>query len=168
SRSSHPLSLWYPAEGGGATFSSGHEGAIVSVGVTPDGNFAISGSDDNTIKIWDLNTLRLVRSLEAYSDGIAAIALSRDGRLLASRSWDSTLRIWECDRWEELTSLGLRCNYAPSALAFHPEELRLAVADESDHSIKIFELDYDHLRSRARTGLEKPVQYSNAKVVLVG
>jgi GTPase SAR1 family protein/energy-coupling factor transporter ATP-binding protein EcfA2/transcription elongation factor Elf1 len=91
-----------------------------------------------------------------------------DGKLLASHSLDDTLRIWGTDHWEELTSIGLPCRNFNSALAFHPNGLRLAVADDDDSSIKVFELDYERLQSGAPTGLQKSVQYSNAKVVLVG
>jgi WD40 repeat protein len=162
------LFLWYLAEGAVAMFPSAHGESIGSVCITPDGNFALSCSADNTIKLWDLATLRLVRSLQGHSHAVSAIALSRDATLLASRSYDDTLRIWECGRWEELASLNLNCRGLPSALAFHPRDLRLAIADDSDLSIKIFELDDDRLRAGARAGLEKPVQYRNAKVVLVG
>jgi WD40 repeat protein/energy-coupling factor transporter ATP-binding protein EcfA2 len=162
------LTVWDLAKGERTRLASGHSHEIGPVCTTSDGNFALSGSADNTIKIWDLSTLRLVRSLQAHSGAVVAIALSRDGKLFASHSWDNTLRIWECDRWEEFASLDLPCRGFPSALAFHPQDSRLAVADESDHSIKIFELDYKQLRSGVPTGLQRPVRYSNAKVVLVG
>jgi WD40 repeat protein len=55
-RRSQPLSLWHLAEGGATTFPSGHDQVIYSVCITPDGNFALSGSDDKTIRIWDLIT----------------------------------------------------------------------------------------------------------------
>jgi WD40 repeat protein len=106
-RSSYPLAMWYLAEGSGPTFPSGHDRPILSVCITPDGDFAISGSVDRTIKIWNLSTIRLVRSLQAHSDTVTALSLSRDGRLLASRSYDDTLRIWACDRWEELARVRL-------------------------------------------------------------
>ena len=163
------LTVWDLAKGERTPFASGKFDVIGAVCTTSDGNYALSGSADGTIKIWDLHTLRLVRTLQSHGGPVSAIALSRDGKLLASHSFDETLRIWACDRWEELASLGgLSCRYLPSALAFHPHDLRLAVADDSDHSIKIFELDYERLRSDVPTGLQKPVQYSNAKVVLVG
>jgi GTPase SAR1 family protein len=56
----------------------------------------------------------------------------------------------------------------PSGLAFHPRTSLLAVASDEDGSIWILELDYDRLRAGDRAGLGKPLQYTNAKVVLVG
>lgn len=38
--------------------------------VTPDGKCAISGSDDKTLKIWDLNSSTLLRTLEGHTSGV--------------------------------------------------------------------------------------------------
>jgi WD40 repeat protein len=55
----------------------GHTCGVSAVAVSPDGRRAISGSGDNTLKVWDLETGKILTELSA--DGpITAVALSRD------------------------------------------------------------------------------------------
>ena len=39
----------------------GHTAAVTSVTVTPDGKHAVSGSEDKTLRLWDLTTGGCVR-----------------------------------------------------------------------------------------------------------
>ncbi|HOK23849.1 MAG TPA: WD40 repeat domain-containing protein, partial [Candidatus Hydrothermia bacterium] len=40
----------------------GHKDAVNSVCFSPDGKYIASGSDDNTIKLWEASTGKLVRT----------------------------------------------------------------------------------------------------------
>ena len=42
----------------------GHSSFIYSVTISPDGKYIVSGSDDNTIKIWDIKTAECLNTLE--------------------------------------------------------------------------------------------------------
>jgi WD40 repeat protein len=73
----------------------GHSDRVQSVAVSPDGRLLASGSYDNTIKLWDLNTGKLRQTLEGHSNLIQSVAFSPDGRLLASGSRDKTIKLWD-------------------------------------------------------------------------
>ncbi|MEG4874341.1 WD40 repeat domain-containing protein [Microcoleus sp. AT3-A2] len=68
---------------------------IEALAMSPDGSMLISGSCDNTIKIWDLRTGQLMRTLEGHKSILTCITLSPDGQTLVSSSWDTTFKIWE-------------------------------------------------------------------------
>jgi len=56
----------------------GHTDPVEAVAVTPDGKHAISGSDDNTIRVWDIKTGQTISSFSG--DGpLLALAISPDG-----------------------------------------------------------------------------------------
>ena len=40
--------------------------------MTPDGQLAVSASDDNTLKVWDLESGRELRTLAGHSDAVNA------------------------------------------------------------------------------------------------
>ena len=147
----------------------GHEKRVTDFALSPDGRFAISGSIDATIRVWDVETGREQRSLEGHFAEIEAIALSWEHRLLASKcSGDDTVRLWDCDTWQSIAILPERGSCAfPSGLAFHPTLPILASLGDLDQSIRIWQLDLDCLSLNNRS-LPKSVQYTNAKVVLVG
>jgi WD40 repeat protein len=53
---------------------------------SPDGRWLASGAKDNTIKIWDVSTGRLLRTLYGHGAAVNALTVSPDGKLLASGS----------------------------------------------------------------------------------
>lgn len=52
-----------------------------------------SGSDDRTIKLWDVRTAECIKTLQGHTGRVGAIAFSPDGQLLASPSLDRTIKI---------------------------------------------------------------------------
>jgi WD40 repeat protein len=72
---------------------TGHDDIVQSVSISPDGNTLVSGSDDNTIKIWDLATGQLRQTL-GHDDIVQSVSISPDGSTLVSGSADRTIKIW--------------------------------------------------------------------------
>jgi WD40 repeat protein len=72
----------------------GSVNGVGSVAISPDGRTLASGSDDKTIKIWNMATGEQIRTLSGHSKGILSVAISPDGRTLASGSTDKTIKIW--------------------------------------------------------------------------
>jgi WD40 repeat protein len=66
------------------------------VAFSPDGRLLASGSSpDATIKLWEVATGSLVRSLSGHTWAVNSVAFSPDGRLLASGSNDATIKLWD-------------------------------------------------------------------------
>jgi WD40 repeat protein len=59
---------------------SGHSSAIDAVAVTSDGRHAISASEDNTLKVWDLEKGGELHTLTGHSHFAIGVAMSEDGR----------------------------------------------------------------------------------------
>lgn len=52
---------------------------------------------DKVIKLWDVYTGQIMRTMEGHVEGISDIAWSNDGAYLASASDDKTIRIWDTE-----------------------------------------------------------------------
>ena len=73
----------------------GHAEAVSSVFLSRDGRYALSGSRDQTLKLWDVASGRCLRTLEGHTRAIGSVALSGDACYALSGSNDCTLRLWE-------------------------------------------------------------------------
>jgi len=69
-----------------AVLQVGHRRVVRSIAFSPDGRWLASGAKDNTIKIWDVASGRLLRTLYGHGSPVNALAASPDGKLLASGS----------------------------------------------------------------------------------
>ena len=65
--------------------------------LSPDGQTLASGHDDGTIRLWDLNTGKLIRILKKHPNLIFSIAFSPDGKTLASGCISGILKLWKID-----------------------------------------------------------------------
>jgi hypothetical protein len=62
----------------------GHTDAVTSVAFSPDGKRLATGSNDNTAKIWDLDSAKALMTLEGHTDAVNSVAFSPDGKRLAT------------------------------------------------------------------------------------
>ncbi|MGD9092733.1 MAG: tetratricopeptide repeat protein, partial [Anaerolineales bacterium] len=92
-----------------ATFK-GHTGMVESVFLSADGRYALSGSEDKTLKLWELESGRCLRTFEGHMNKVSAVCLSADGRYALSGGGyspifqgaqvfpgerDQTLKLWD-------------------------------------------------------------------------
>ena len=96
---------------------SAHSKLVMSVAFSPDGTKIVSGSADNTIKVWDAGVCTLtpptlspklmaplpasgslelkVEKQSAHSDRVLSVAFSPDGKTIVSGSADKTIKVWD-------------------------------------------------------------------------
>jgi WD40 repeat protein len=90
-----------------------------------------SGSGMGDIRIWELETGRLVSKLEGHRRPVRALAVSADKKLLASGSDDGTMMISQRDNWIRVKTLGAPEGGAISRMAFSSDSNLIAVAASS-------------------------------------
>ena len=95
---------------------TGHGAGVLCVAFTPDGKYAVTGSRDRTVRVWDFRTGEEVRKFEGHEMGVWGIALTTDQHRLASCGPDSTVRLWDFDTGKELRTFRGHTSWVGSVL----------------------------------------------------
>ena len=75
----------------------GHSDSVNSVCFNHDGSQVASGSEDNTVKVWNAKTGDLVQSLQGHSGDVYSVCFNHDGSQVASGSNDKTVKVWNAN-----------------------------------------------------------------------
>jgi WD40 repeat protein len=109
---------------------AGHTRRVCAVTLTPDGRLAISGSDDNTLKVWDLESGNELMTLTGHTGSIDAVAVTPDGQRVISGSQDKTLKVWDLESGNEIVTLSapLSPHISSKMIALTPDSGRVVVS----------------------------------------
>jgi len=72
----------------------GHRAKVYSVTYSPNGKYLASGGSDQTVRLWDANTGKLLHTYQGHQGSVLVVRFSPDGKNLASGSADGTIKIW--------------------------------------------------------------------------
>ncbi len=111
-------------------FLRGHSKPVQCCAFDPGGLQLATGSDDTTVRIWDVKTRALLRVLSGHSAGISACAYVHGSRLLVTTSWDWGVRIWDLTDQADSNSYELVHAAPVRTCAVHPRDAVIAAGDE--------------------------------------
>jgi WD40 repeat protein len=117
----------------------GHKDSVTSAVFSPDGKLIVSGSHDRTVRIWDSETGRCLKTLFGHTQSISVVAFSPDGVLIASGDrWGHTLKIWNVQTGACIYSVEGHSGDIHD-LSFSPDG-KLVVTAGDDKLIKIWDI----------------------------
>ncbi|MGE0285358.1 MAG: caspase family protein [Bradyrhizobium sp.] len=108
----------------------GQKGAI-GVAISPDARLVASGNFGGTVKLWDVESGREIRTLIGHSAFTTAVVFSPDGNRVASASWDRTIKLWDVVTGQEIRTFSGHDGFITS-LAISPDGQRLLSGANAD------------------------------------
>ncbi|MBN2433816.1 MAG: caspase family protein, partial [Spirochaetes bacterium] len=97
-----------------------------------------SGSWDKTVKLWDVSSGKLIRTLEGHSTYVVTVSFSPDGKTLASGSYDKTVKLWDVSSGKLIRTLEGHTSIV-SSVSFSSDGKTLA-SGSGDQTVKLWEV----------------------------
>ena len=130
--------IWQWQEGPGKwvqPLNGGHVGVVRAVVLTRDGRYAISASDDETLKVWDWHEGTVLQTLVGDSGVVIAVVLTLDGQYAISAS--GTLEVWDWQAGKLVCNLGGHSNMVAQVVL--TLDGQCAISASADNTLKVWD-----------------------------
>ena len=131
-----PNNIWDPR-----LLTLNNKAEVKSVAFSPDGTKIVSGSWDNTLRVWDAETgLSILGPLLGHTSHVNSVAFSPDGTKIVSGSWDNTLRAWDAETGLSILGPLLGHTSGVNSVAFSPDGTKI-VSGSWDKTLRVWDAE---------------------------
>jgi len=101
----------------------------------------VSGSEDGTIKVWDIDSGECLQTRRVHAFGFSALASVGDGRRVVSGSYDGTIEVWDIDSGKRSCLQTLHGHTGWVRALVSVGDGRRVVSGSEDRTVKVWDID---------------------------
>jgi WD40 repeat protein len=133
------LRLWDLKSGTqiGEDWRDGYSG-VWSMALSPNGEIVASGCNDGKVRLWDVETRKVICKLTGHSNVVCALCWRADGERVASGSWNGTARVWDVKRGKNILTIKTGHHWV-NAVMYSPDSSKLATGGDKENAVKIWD-----------------------------
>lgn len=109
----------------------GHSAYVTAYDFSPDGTLLVSGSWDNSILLWSVQSGKQIRMFNRHTGPVRSLMFSSDGKNILSSSSDNTARIFETETGKQILEVKMTKNELQQAY-FSPDNDQIILLDNRD------------------------------------
>jgi WD40 repeat protein len=149
----------------GDDWRDGEDEKVYTIALSPNCRVIASGGSDRKVRLWDIETGKVIAKWTGHSDIVWRVCWSTDGEHLVSGSNNGMVRVWDvAGRSKAVGSINLRAGHndvTVTAVMYSPDMTMIATSRLNDHAIRIWASETCKLLSTV-TGKHKDVVFSLA------
>ncbi len=121
-----------------------HDSRVWSIAFSQNSKMLASGSDDRTVRLWDLSQTegepKVLKVLGGHNFWVGSVAFSPDGQKFASGSYDKTIRLWDLNHLDEDPIVLRGHDQSVTSVAFYADGKKL-VSGSYDNTVQSWIVD---------------------------
>jgi hypothetical protein len=106
--------------------------------LSPNGQTIANGSLDSSVRLWDVETKRIISKWTGHTYITRALCWSADGERVASGSWDGTTRVWDVKSGKTILTIKTGHKWV-QAVMYSPDSSKLVTGGYEENAVKIWD-----------------------------
>ena len=119
---------------------SSHTKQVTSLTFSLDGTFLVSGSYDNTVNLWDIQTSGVIKTFYGHTRQVNSVSISQNCAMIASGSTDKTIHLWDVQTGECCCIIGGHNDWV-SSVSFSPTNSQFLISASHNNTVQQWDID---------------------------
>jgi len=139
-------------DGGDGGDGDGDEGGVSTVALSPNGKTVASGSENGKVRLWDVETEKVVAKWTGHAKSAGSLCWRVDGERVVSGSDDGTIRVWDVESGDTVLGPIKTGHEWVSAVIYSPDTTKIATGGYNEGALKIWDAKTGNLLSTIKLG----------------